>query len=61
MNIFVTRDDAPVLDVEFADRKAPALPARDLSPQALRLSPRGPLARKGPDFASIPPAPAAGS
>lgn len=61
LNIFATRDDAPVLDVEFADRKAPALPARDLSPQALRLSPRGPLARKGPDFAAIPPAPAAGS
>jgi len=58
---FVARDDAPVLDVEFADRKAPALPARDLTPQALRLAPGGPFARKGPDFAAIPPAPAAGS
>ncbi|WP_337174269.1 serine/threonine-protein kinase [Paludisphaera sp.] len=56
-----TRDDAPVLDVEFADRKAPALPARDLSPRALRLAPRGPLASKGPDFAAIPPAPGSGS
>jgi serine/threonine-protein kinase len=57
---FVTRDDSPVLDVEFADPKAPALPASELTPQALRLSPLGSLARKGPDLAAIPPAPAAG-
>ncbi len=61
LNNFVSRDDAAVIDVEFADRKAPSLPARLLSPESLRLAPRSPLARKGPDFAAIPAAPGAGS
>ncbi|MDG3005234.1 serine/threonine-protein kinase [Paludisphaera mucosa] len=61
LNSFVARDEAPVLDVEFVDRKAPALPARALSPEALRLAPRAPLARKGPDYATIPAAPDADS
>jgi len=61
LNNFVAKDDAAVVDVEFADRRAPSLPARLLSPQALRLSPRSPLAPKGPDFAAIPAAPDAGS
>ncbi len=58
---FDARDDQPTLDVEFADDEAPSLPARELTPASLRLSPRGPAPARGPDFDAVPSPPAVGS